>query len=88
MIGKIFLPDLLLIKSKTMPPNSNLYKKYLRLNENINILEAIEKIKNFVGESVPVTDNKKNILGVVTESDLFNQLLTAESIRKSEELSD
>ena len=88
LIGKIFLPDLLLIKSKTMPPNSNLYKKYLRLNENINILEAIEKIKNFVGESVPVTDNKKNILGVVTESDLFNQLLTAESIRKSEELSD
>ena len=88
LIGKIFLPDLLLIESKTMPPNSNLYKKYLRLNENINILEAIEKIKNFVGESVPVTDNKKNILGVVTESDLFNQLLTAESIRKSEELSD
>ena len=78
----------MLIESKTTPPNSNLYKKYLRLNDNINILEAIEKIKNFVGESVPVTDNKKNILGVVTESDLFNQLLTAESIRKSEELSD
>ena len=88
LIGKIFLPDLLVNESKTMPPNSNLYKKYLRLNDNISILEAIEKIKNFVGESVPVTDNEKNILGVVTESDLFNQLLTAESIRKSEELSD
>ena len=41
-----------------------------------------------MGESVPVVDNKKNIIGVVTESDLFNQLLSAESIRKSEELLD
>lgn len=88
LIGKIFLPELLLIESKTMPPNSNLYKKYLSLNENKNILQAIEKIKNFVGESVPVVDNKKHIIGVITESDLFNQLLTAENIRKNEELSD
>ncbi len=88
LIGKIFLPELLLIESKTMPPNSNLYKKYLSLNENKNILQAIEKIKNFVGESVPVIDNKKHIIGVITESDLFNQLLTAENIRKNEELSD
>ena len=71
-----------------MPTNSNLYKKYLSLNENKNILQAIEKIKNFVGESVPVVDNKKHIIGVITESDLFNQLLTAENIRKNEELSD
>ena len=28
------------------------------------------------------------ILGIVTESDLFNQLLLAENIRKNEELSD
>ena len=64
LLGKILLPDLLLIESKTIPPNSNLYKKYLSLNENKNILEAIEKIKYFVGESVPVVDNKKNIIGV------------------------
>ena len=88
LLGKILLPELLLIESKTIPPNRNLYKKYLSLNENKNILEAIEKIKDFVGESVPVVDNKKNIIGVITESDLFNQLLSAESTRKSEELID
>ncbi len=88
LIGKILLPEILLIENKSLPPNIQLYKKYLSLNENKNILEAIEKIKDFVGESVPVVDNKKNIIGVVTESDLFNQLLFAEKIRKKEELSD
>ena len=58
------------------------------MNENQNILDAIDLIKDFVGESVPVVDNNNNIVGIVTESDLFNQLLTAEQIRKKEELSD
>ena len=53
-----------------------------------NILDAIDLIKDFVGESVPVVDNNNNIVGIVTESDLFNQLLIAENIRKKEELSD
>ena len=52
------------------------------MNENQNILDAIDLIKDFVGESVPVVDNHNNIVGIVTESDLFNQLLIAENIRK------
>ena len=66
----------------------NLFTNFLSLNENQNILEAIDLIKDFVGESVPVVDNQNNIIGIVTESDLFNQLLIAENIRKKEELSD
>ena len=82
LLGKVFLPELILIKNRTLPPNNDLYKNYLSLNENQNILEAIDLIKDFVGESVPVVDNNNNIVGIVTESDLFNQLLIAENIRK------
>jgi CBS domain-containing protein len=71
-----------------LPPDKDLFKDFLSLNENQNILDAIDLIKDFVGESVPVVDNQNNILGIVTESDLFNQLLIAENIRKNEELSD
>ena len=53
-----------------------------------NLLEAIDKIKNFVGESVPVIESNQRMLGVITESDLFNELVSAENSRKKEELSD
>ena len=54
-----------------------------------NLLEAIEKISQFIGESVPVVDKESGkILGIVTESDLFNALLAAERARNSEELDD
>ena len=88
LLGKVFLPKLILIENKSLPPDKNLFTSFLSLNENQNILEAIDLIKDFVGESVPVVDNNNNILGIVTESDLFNQLLIAENIRKKEELSD
>ena len=52
------------------------------------MLEAIDKIKNFVGESVPVIENNQRMLGVITESDLFNELVSAENSRKKEELAD
>ena len=61
------------------------------------ILDAIDLIKDFVGDrinnswSVPVVDNNNNIVGIVTESDLFNALLLwliAKKILEKEELSD
>ena len=88
LLGKVFLPKLILIENKNLPPDKNLFADFLSLNENQNILETIDLIKDFVGESVPVVDDKNNILGIVSESDLFNQLLLAENIRKKEELSD
>jgi len=87
LLGKIMLPEILLLKDKSIPPEPSLYKKYLYLEENNSILESIELIKDFVGESVPVIDKNKNILGVISESDLFNQLLIAEKVRNNEELS-
>ena len=88
LIGKILLPEILLISNKKLPPNKKLYKNFLSLNSKSNVLEAIDKIKNFVGESVPVIENNQRMLGVITESDLFNELVSAENSRKKEELSD
>ena len=47
----------------------------LFLAESSNISDAIIKVSNFVGESVPVTDNNGVLKGVVTESDLFLEYL-------------
>ena len=47
----------------------------LFIKETSNISDAIIKVSNFVGESVPVTDNNGILKGVVTESDLFLEYL-------------
>ncbi len=44
----------------------------LQLEKFSNISDAIVKLSNFVGESVPVTDKDGMFMGVVTESDLFS----------------
>ena len=46
--------------------------KYLQINENENIFNAIDICKDFVGESIPVVNDKKQFIGVITESDIFN----------------
>ena len=87
LTGKVLLPELLLISNKDIPPDEKLYNKFLSLDEKCSVFDSIEKIKDFVGESVPVIASDKIMLGVITESDLFNQLLNAENTRKKEELS-
>ena len=42
---------------------------------------TIEKCKDFVGESIPVIDERGKILGVFSESDLFVSYLEAEAFR-------
>ena len=87
LIGKVLLPELLQISQKKKSIEISNFKKYLFLNNNDSILEAIDKIKNFVGESIPVIDESGSILGIISESDLFNELLMAEKERNDEELS-
>lgn len=88
LLGKILLPELLLLKNKEYPPPKKVYQNYLFIRDNDNISRAIEVAKDFVGESMPILDEDSNMLGVITESDLFGQLLEAESVRNREELSD
>ena len=47
----------------------------LYLEKLSTISDAIIKVSNFVGESVPVTDELGILKGVVTESDLFLEYL-------------
>ena len=88
LLGKVELPSLILNKNKDKSPDPTIYCNFLKIKSEKNILETIQLIKNFVGESVPITNKNGNIIGVITESDLFKQLLTAEKIRKDEELED
>ncbi len=50
-------------------------KNPLALSINESISEAITKASNFVGESIPVLDQSKKLVGVITEADLFLQYL-------------
>ena len=47
----------------------------LYIEKASNISDAIIKISNFVGESVPVVDRNQILKGVVTEADLFLEYL-------------
>ena len=87
LIGKVTLPELIQrnIEDCSTVDLSN-YQNYLSLKSSETVLEAIEKVKDFVGESIPIIDEKKYILGIISESDLFNSLLIAEKERNEEEL--
>ncbi len=50
-------------------------KNPLCIEKTSTISDAIVKVSNFVGESIPVTDKDGILIGVVTESDLFLEYL-------------
>ena len=47
----------------------------LTLNINLDVSDAIVKVSNFVGESIPVVDQDGKLVGVLNEADLFLQYL-------------
>ncbi len=87
LLGKVALPELLEINDKEGSINISNFQNYLSLNSTDTILHSIDKVKDFVGESIPIIDEKGFILGIISESDLFNSLLMAEKERNEEELS-
>ncbi len=52
----------------------------LYIEKSSNISDAIIKISNFVGESVPVVDSDRILKGVLTESDLFIEYLKVQDV--------
>ncbi len=87
LLGKVSLPELLKLKKEDDSINIINYKKFLFLDSSDSVLQTIDKVKDFVGESIPITDDKGYMLGIISESDLFNALLIAEKERNEEELS-
>ena len=56
--------------------------KFLKLNNLDNIYNSIDKCKDFVGESIPVTLNNGKLVGIITEGDLFQIFLKVSSEEK------
>jgi CIC family chloride channel protein len=75
LIAKLRVNDLLNFQTGEIIGDKN----PLTLNSNLSVSESIEKASNFVGESLPVVDNENNLLGVVTESDLFKEYLSTQT---------
>ena len=70
LINKISLPQLLNSKNNIKLKDLKIIK-YLKLNSDENIYNAINLCKNFVGESIPIVSQENKILGVIGESDLL-----------------
>ena len=66
-MGKTKVNYVLSSKSKNLIQE----KSPLYIEKSSNISDAIVKASNFVGESIPITDQIGKLVGVVTESDLF-----------------
>ena len=80
LLGKISLPKLLSCKldSKIRDVKKT---KFLKINDEEDLSNTIEKCKDFVGESIPVVDNRGKIVGIFSENDLFVSYLQAEEFR-------
>ncbi len=80
LLGKISLP--VLLSYKLNQKISDIKKsKFLKIDEYEDLSKTIEKCKDFVGESIPVVDEKGRIIGIFSESDLFISYLEAEEFR-------
>ena len=68
-IGKLKLIDILDKKlDKSLKYKE---KNYLKLNPNNNINETMNILGSFVGESVPVIDDKNVLIGIISENDVL-----------------
>ena len=74
LIGKIKVNEIIKELNQDVPIDKN----PLALSINESISEAITKASNFVGESIPVLDQSKKLVGVITEADLFLQSLSVQ----------
>ena len=57
--------------------------KFLKINDDEDLSKTIQKCKDFVGESIPVVDNKGKIIGIFSENHLFVSYLEAEEFRSN-----
>ena len=70
-LGKINLINL--INSKSPKAFQLREKNHIILSPSHSVLETIEKLSNFVGESIPVVDSYNNtMLGIISENDILD----------------
>ena len=70
-LGKINLINL--INSKSTKAFLLREKEHIILSPEQSILETIEKLSNFVGESIPIVNSENNkMLGIISENDILD----------------
>ena len=79
LLNKISIVELLKLNKK-LTINKIKFNNFIKINENI--LQTIEDCKEFVGESIPVVDNKGKMMGIFSENDLFKCYSDAQRIRR------
>ena len=69
-IGKVSLIDL--VNKKNVRLNNYVVNNPLVINPKSNLLEVIQKLSSFVGESIPIVDQQtKNMEGIISENDVL-----------------
>ena len=77
--GKVSLHGLLKIK-KNNPVTDALIQKPIIIKHDASLQQSIEIASKFVGESIPVVNKEtKEMLGVVSEADLFQAYLSTQN---------
>ena len=60
-------------------------KKPLLLKSKMSVLETIKILEKFVGENIPILDDNKKIIGIISENDVLKAYSEiTESIRNIE----
>ena len=88
LINKFELHFLLKQKNKKKYLKDLKLNEFLKLKTRSSVLQSIEKCKTFVGESIPVLRENKEIFGVVSEGDLLNIYLKVSKEEKEHENED
>ena len=68
-LGKLKIIDIINVKNS--PAINYIDTKCLTLKPTNNITESIKKLSNFVGESVPIINKDKKIIGIISENDVL-----------------
>ena len=78
-VGKLSIQDLLLAKPDVLV-TENFQTDVISIKSDASLQQAMEVAVNFVGESIPIIDRESNqMLGIVTEADLFKDYLTLQN---------
>ena len=82
LIGKLKLIDILNKKGKAI---KFIEEKPLLLKSKMSVLETIKILEKFVGENIPILDDNKKIIGIISENDVLKAYSEiTESIRNIE----
>ena len=68
LIGKLKLISILNKKGKAI---RFIEKKPLLLKSDMSVLKAIKVLETFVGENIPILDDKKRVVGIISENDVL-----------------